>query len=71
MRQSFKIHPRARTLYLPRDIVKDGFEGEVRGYRNAVTLTLVHPKARLRDVRDSLKVVLEDIELRLRMEKEG
>jgi len=67
MRCKFKVHPKGRTLYLTRDVIRDGFEGEVEGYRNAVTLTLVHPEASLEDVRDSLHVVLQDIEIRMRM----
>ena len=69
MRCKFKVHPKARTIYLSRDVIKDGFQGQVDGYRNAVTLTLVHPGANLEDVRDSLRVVLDDIEIRMRMEE--
>ena len=69
MRRRFKIHGKARTLYLSRDVVRDGFEGEVDGYANAVTLTLVHPEANLEDVEDSLKVVLEDTRLRRKMQQ--
>jgi len=67
MRRRFKIHGKARTIYLSRDVVRDGFEGEVDGYANAVTLTLVHPEANLEDIEDSLNVVLDDIRLRRRM----
>lgn len=69
MRRRFKIHSKARTIYLSRDVVKDGFEGEIDGYANAVTLTLVHPKANLEDIEDSLKVVLGDIQLRRKIQQ--
>ena len=69
MRRRFKIPGKARTIYLSRDVVKDGFEGEVDGYANAVTLTLVHPEASLEDVEDSLKVVLGDIRLRRKIQQ--
>ena len=69
MRRRFKIHGKARTIYLSRDVVKDGFEGEVDGYANAVTLTLVHPEASMEDVEDSLKVVLGDIRLRRKIQQ--
>jgi hypothetical protein len=67
MRCKFKVHPQARTIYLTRDVIEEGFQGKLDGYRNAVTLTLVHPQASLEDIEASLKVVLDDIELRKRL----
>lgn len=70
MKRKFRIHPERRTMYLDAEIVADGFKGDVDGYANAYTLTIARPDVSLEQVRDSLRTVLKDIEMRLKYEKD-
>lgn len=69
MKRKFKVNPRARIVYIPRDLIEEGLSGEVDGYVSAVTVTLVNPKANLDEVIRSLKLVLDDIELRKQIQE--
>lgn len=69
MKRKITINPEARIAYIPKELIDQGFQGEVDGYANAVTLTIVSPNAALEDVERSLEIVLEDIRLRRKMEK--
>ena len=60
-----------KTIYIPSDLRKEGFDRELEGYTNAVTLVLVKPDVPLSHVVDSLKTVIQDLELRQRLEKEN
>ena len=71
MKRRFKVHKRMKTIYIPGDLRKEGFDGELEGYTNAVTLTLVKPGVPLPHVIDSLKTVIQDLELRQKLEKEN
>ena len=64
MKRKFKVNHAARIAYIPRDLIDEGLTGEVDGYVSAVTLTLVNPKASLDEAIRSLKLVLDDMELR-------
>lgn len=69
MIRKFKISGQ-RTLYLDKDIVDQGFKEEVDGYANAYTLTIARKDATLEQIRDSLMVVLQDVEMRMKHEKD-
>lgn len=58
------INKKARIAYIPDELIKQGLHGEVDGYANAVTLTIVNPNTPLEDVERSLQIVLEDIKFR-------
>ena len=45
---TIKIDPKTGQNYLPRDVRKSGFVGEVEAFGSAVTLTLIRPGARVR-----------------------
>jgi len=64
MKRKIKINPEARIAHIPKEIIDQGFEGEVDAYANAITLTLVSPNTPLKEVERSLEIVLEDIRLR-------
>jgi len=69
MKRRIRINPEARIAHIPKELIDQGFTGEVDGYANAVTLTLVKPDADLAAVKRSLEIVLEDIALRQSLEK--
>jgi len=69
MLRKIRINPEARIATIPKELIDQGFAGDVDGYANAVTLTLVKPGADLAAVKRSLQIVLEDIALRQSLEK--
>lgn len=70
MKRSIKINPEARIAYIPKELIEQGLKGDVDGYANAVTLTLVSPNTPLKDVEKSLEIVLDDIRFRRRLEED-
>lgn len=64
MRKTFKVHKVTKTIYLPKDVRQEGFDEELDGYMNAVTLTLVRPGTNLTLAIESLQGVIKDFELR-------
>jgi len=69
MKRKIVVNPVARIAHIPKELIDEGLYGELDGYANAVTLTIVNPTASLADVKRSLQIVLEDIEFRLEREK--
>lgn len=55
-------NPRA---YIPKELIDEGFTGEVELLANAKTATILHPEASLEEIEESLKIVLRDIRLRM------
>jgi len=70
MKRKIKVNPQARVAYIPKDLVDQGLSGDVDGYADAVTLTLVKPGTPLGDVERSLKIVLKDIQFRREREEQ-
>ena len=60
-----KVDERTGVTYFPKVIRQEGFIGEIEGIPNAFTFTLIKPGTALVDAAKSLKLVLQDIELRL------
>lgn len=52
------------VTYIPDELRNDGFKGHVEYLANAKTVTLMKPGATLEEVEKSLKIILQDIELR-------
>jgi len=50
--------------YIPKELIDEGFTGEVEILANAYTATLLKPGVPLDDIEKSLKIVLQDIHLR-------
>ena len=69
MKRKITINPEARIAYIPKELIDQGLSGELDGYANAVTLTIVSPDTPLEEVEHSLLIVLEDIRLRMEREK--
>lgn len=59
---------RTGLTYFPKEIRREGFVGEVEGLPHALTLTLIKPGTKLADVEESLKIVLQAIQLRRKQE---
>ena len=51
-------------LYIPKDLIREGFKGDVELLADAKTVTILHPKASLNEIALSLELVLNDINLR-------
>ena len=69
MKRKITINPEARIAYIPKELIDQGLKGEVDGYANAVTLTLVSPETSLEDVEKSLLIVLDDVRFRKGLER--
>ena len=63
-----RINPKTGVLYIPKELLNDGFRGDVDALSNAMTFTIIHPSANLEKVKESLEITLRDIELRLARE---
>lgn len=57
-------------IYWPKELEEEGYIGEMLILNDAMTATILHPKASLEQAKESLKLVLKDIELRIEREKE-
>ena len=71
MKRKVTIHKDARTVYLPKEVVDEGFTGEADAYADAFTFTIVRPQTSLSRIKESLEIVLADINMRLKAEREG
>jgi len=66
MRTKIKVNPKTGVFYVPKDLLDDGFKGEMDALSNAMTFTIIHPEANLEKVKESLEIMLRDIDLRLK-----
>lgn len=55
-------NPRA---YIPKELTNEGFIGDVDILANAFTATLIRPGTSLKKAKESLELVLKDIDLRM------
>lgn len=55
--------------YWPRELKEEGFVGELVILDDALTATIIHPKATLEQVKRSLSLMLKDVELRIEKER--
>lgn len=67
MRIRLKINPKTGVIYLPRQLVEDGFKGNVDVFGAGPVVVIVHPDAEVKAIRESLDLVSRDIELTPRM----
>ena len=64
MPEKLKIDPDTGLAYFSKRLREEGFVGEVEGIANALTFTLIRPGTNLRDIEESLEIVLRDLRLR-------
>lgn len=67
MKKKIRIYAQAQA-YLGRDAEEQGYKGEADAYFNACTITIVRPSTSLVDIKRSLEITLQDIELRIKQE---
>lgn len=66
MKKKISINQQTGIVYIPRDLVSNGYHGEVDILINAVTATLIKPGTDLKSVIRSLEITIQDIELRMK-----
>ena len=71
MLRKIKVNPEARIAHIPKELIDQGFKGDLDGYANAITLTIVSPNTPLEDVERSLEIVLDDIRFRRKREEKA
>ena len=69
MKRKIKINREANVAYIPKDLVEDGFRDDCDAYADAFTLTVVKPGTSLNQIKRSLQLVLQDIEMREELTK--
>lgn len=63
MRKKIKINPKTGVVYLPREMVEDGFRGEVDAFGAGSVIVITHPDADVMAIKESINLVAKDIEL--------
>ena len=69
MKKKMTINEKSKVLFVPTEMIDDGYKGEIDALMNARTVTLIHPTASLEEVRRSLEIVLQDVILRIDSQK--
>lgn len=67
---NIRIDKKTGFAYIPKDVRKEGFEGDILTISNALTLTFIKPGVSLESAIKSLEIVLKDIELRIEHRKQ-
>ena len=57
--------------YLPEELLEEGFVGDVEILADAFTATMIKPGANLSQVKESLQIMIKDIDLRRRGVENG
>lgn len=68
MLKTVKFYKEGRA-YFGEDIEKEGYIGDVDIISNAVTIIVIRPGSKFEDVKRSLEITLQDIELRIKQTK--
>lgn len=68
MKKSIKIFDKG-AAYLGKEANEQGYIGETDAFFNAVTITIIKPHTSLEDVKRSLEITIQDIDLRIKAEK--
>ena len=63
MRIKIKINPKTGVVYLPREVLEDGFRGEVDAFGAGSVIVITHPDADVMAIKESITLVAKDIEL--------
>lgn len=71
MRLKVRINPKTRVIYLPKDLVEDGFRGKIEVFAAGSVVVIIHPDADLPTINESLSLVSKDIELTTRITELG
>lgn len=63
MKVGLLVHPKTGSTYVSGDLRRAGFVGKVPGYVTGMVLVLAKPSATVREIRQSLQVLLKELEL--------
>jgi hypothetical protein len=69
MKRIFRVHQRAKTIRLTKDLIDEGFDGQLEGFANACTFVLVKPGTTLDQAIESLETIIRDMNLRKKLEQ--
>ena len=69
MKRRIRVNPKTHLACIPLECVEEGMVGYVDSYTNAITLTIVSPGVGLEDIKASLKTVIKDIDLRIKLKQ--
>jgi hypothetical protein len=65
MKKKIRINPATGLAYIPNDLVKSGYVGDVDIIIHAVTATIIKPGTDLSLVKRSLEIAILDIDLQI------
>ena len=68
MKTKIKVNANTGVFYMPKHLLDDGFKGEMDAMANSMTFILIHPGADLKAVKESLQILIGDINLRIKRE---
>jgi len=71
MKRVFRVHKDAKTIRLTKDLVDDGFDGDLQGYSNACAIVLLKPDTSLDAAVAALETMISDLRLRERLTHQG
>ena len=69
MKGTINIH-KTGMGYFHKDLIDGGYVGRVETLANACTITLIRPGTKLTDVKRSIEITLQDLELRISQEEQ-
>jgi hypothetical protein len=64
MRRIFHVHDTAKTIRLTKDLVADGFNGDLQGYANSCALVLLKTNVTRDTAVKALEAIILDLDLR-------
>ena len=68
MRKTVKFYKKGHAFF-GSEVAEAGYVGDVDTIANAVTITVIKPNTVLEDVKRSLQITIQDIDLRIKQEK--
>jgi len=67
---NIRIDPKTGFAYIPKELRDEGFKDDVETIADSLTLTLIRPGVSWESAIKSLKIVLQDLELRIEHREE-
>jgi len=68
MKRKLKINAKAQIVYLPKDLVENGWNADADAYVDDYTITIVKPETSLERVKESISLVGKYIDIRIKEE---
>jgi hypothetical protein len=70
MKRKIGINENSQLAYIPDDLIKEGYKGDVDVLANFNTVTLLRPGSNIDDQILSLELVIQDLKMRKKAEGE-